>query len=153
MEIGKIFFNILHFCTISVCSFGKHTVLVAIQFEEFLFSKSSSIICFNSVHSSILILSNCGRHIIIEVEKTISNFSHPTIFIFVRFLKEIEFLRPLKRHVIIGRLSNLMSCNPKSICRSLTSLRQNIFSTLKSCTFSFSKERKCSTFALNSCHK
>ena len=147
MEIGKTYFNLLHITTTSVPSFGKHV------FEDFLSSKSSSIIFFNSLHSSILILSKCGRHLIIEVEKTIFNFSHRMIFNSVRFWRETKFLGPTKRHVILGRMFKSMPSKAKFSCCSLISLRQKILSILELSTRRLFKAIKCSTFPLNSYSK
>jgi len=135
MDIGKTYFNLLHFTTTSVFNFGKHVFVV--------FFKSSSIICVNSLQSSIFIVSNCGRHLIIEVEKTIFNFSLRMIFKWVRFWRKIKFLGPTKRHVIIGRTSKSMYTIATFICCSFISLRQMILSTLELFfTMSLSKARK-----------
>jgi hypothetical protein len=68
----------------------------------------------------------------------------------LRFLRANAFLGPTKRDIIIGRYLNIMFCNPKFICStSLSSLKHNILSTLKSDTSTLSNARKCSMFPLN----
>ncbi|RHN67708.1 hypothetical protein MtrunA17_Chr3g0105611 [Medicago truncatula] len=84
-------------------------------------------ICFNSLHSSTSSLTNCGSHLKTDVEKTISNFSHPSILIVVRLLRTNEYLRPTKRHLIIGRSINIMSSKLKFICCPFSSLPLNSY--------------------------
>ncbi|WVZ22684.1 hypothetical protein V8G54_001228, partial [Vigna mungo] len=98
-DFGKIISNFAQSNIFSFSRFGKVKLFFEVSLSqppsmERRLDPSSSMICFNSMHSLMVTFFNSGKHLTTDFGKITSNLSHFHIFNLVRCWRVSELLGP-----------------------------------------------------------